>query len=167
LHTTNCSEPYFDIWNSDKKIIYCSSVDALVSNPPFKFHECCSNLFKRFHKKSLSEIDREFKNKEIQFLSFAKLANRIESKEINLNNCVLIIDEVHNLFRPLVTQKKQYAMVEKLLLSNKFPNLNVFILTATLGDNPSEIMKLLLLRIIKHLKFYLVILILLIYLRKR
>jgi hypothetical protein len=130
-------------WNSDKKIIYCSSVDALVSNPPFKFHECCSNLFKRFHKKSLSEIDREFKNKEIQFLSFAKLANRIESKEINLNNCVLIIDEVHNLFRPLVTQKKQYAMVEKLLLSNKFPNLNVFILTATLGDNPSEIMKLL------------------------
>jgi len=130
-------------WNSGKKIIYCSSVDALVSNPPFKFHECCSNLFKRFHKKSLLEIDREFKNKEIQFLSFAKLANRIENKEINLDNCVLIIDEVHNLFRPLMTQKKQYAMVEKLLLSSKFPNLNVFILTATLGDNPREIMKLL------------------------
>ena len=130
-------------WNSGKKIIYCSSVDALVSNPPFKFHECCSNLFKRFNNKNLDEIDKEFKNKDINFLSFAKLANRIEKKVINLNNCVLIIDEVHNLFRPLVTQKKQYAMVEKLLLSNKFPNLNVFILTATLGDNPSEIMKLL------------------------
>jgi len=71
------------------------------------------------------------------------LANRIEKKVINLDDCVLIIDEVHNLFRPLLTQKKQYSMLEKLLLSKKFPNLNVFILTATLGDNPSEIVKLL------------------------
>jgi len=130
-------------WNSKKHIIYCSSVDALVSNPPFKFHECGLNLFKRFSNKNLQEIEKDFRNRDVEFLSFAKLANRIEKKVIDLDDCVLIIDEVHNLFRPLLTQKKQYAMLEKLLLSKKNPNLNVFILTATLGDNPNEIIKLL------------------------
>ena len=87
-------------------------------------------------------MEKEFKN--IRFLSFAKLANRIENKTINLNNCILIIDEVHNLFRPLPNQKKQHEYLQKLLLDEKkFPKLKVFILTATLGDNPNEIIKLL------------------------
>jgi len=130
-------------WKSNKKIIYCSSIDALASNPPFKFHECCINLFKRFDGKSLNDLNREFKNRKVEFLSFAKLSNRLVKKVINLNDCVLIIDEVHNLFRPLANQKKQHSILEKLLLSDKFPKLKVFILTATLGDNPTEIMKLL------------------------
>ena len=130
-------------WKSSKKIIYCSSIDALASNPPFKFHECAINLFKRFDDKSLNDLNNDFKSRKIEFLSFAKLSNRIEKKIINLNDCILIIDEVHNLFRPLPNQKKQHEHLEKLLLSNKYPNLNVFILTATLGDNPNEIMKLL------------------------
>ena len=131
-------------WNDTKDIIYCSSVDALISNPPFKFHECASNLFPRFKNKSIKDIDKLFNGRNIKFLSFAKLANRIEKKEINLNNCILIIDEVHNLFRPLLTQKKQHNFLEKLLLNQKsIPDSKIFILTATLGDNPDEIMKLL------------------------
>ena len=131
-------------WNDSRDIIYCSSVDALISNPPFKFHECASNLFSRFRNKSLKDIDKLFNSRNIKFLSFAKLANRIEKKEINLNNCILIIDEVHNLFRPLLTQKKQHNYLEKLLLNQKsIPKTKIFILTATLGDNPDEIMKLL------------------------
>jgi len=131
-------------WNDNKDIIYCSSVDALISNPPFKFHECAINLFPRFKNKSLKDVDKLFTSRNIKFLSFAKLANRIEKKEINLNNCILIIDEVHNLFRPLLTQKKQHNYLEKLLLNQKaIPKSKIFILTATLGDNPDEIMKLL------------------------
>jgi len=78
-------------WKSNKKIIYCSSIDALASNPPFKFHECCINLFKRFEGKSLNDLNREFKNRKVEFLSFAKLSNRLVKKVINLNDCVLIL----------------------------------------------------------------------------
>ena len=131
-------------WNDAKDIIYCSSVDALISNPPYKFHECASNLFPRFRNKSIRDVEKLFNSRNIKFLSFAKLANRIEKKEINLNDCILIIDEVHNLFRPLLTQKKQHNYLEKLLLNQKsIPKSKIFILTATLGDNPDEIMKLL------------------------
>jgi len=131
-------------WNDEREIIYCSSVDALISNPPFKFHECASNLFRRFKNKDIKSVEKLFNSRNIRFLSFAKLANRIEKEEIDLNKCILIIDEVHNLFRPLLTQKKHHNYLEKLLLNQKaIPNCKIFILTATLGDNPDEIMKLL------------------------
>jgi hypothetical protein len=132
-------------WGSGKDIIYCSTVNALSSNPPHEFYKCAMNLFPRFYNKSLEDVGKEFKSNNIRFLTFAMLANRIMNKSINLNNCVLIIDEVHNLFRPIITQKKQYSLLEKLLLnsSQKFPDLKTFILTATLGDNTDEIMKLL------------------------
>ena len=129
-------------WGTKQKIIYCSSRDALVSNPPSNFYKCAADLFPRFAGKELSKIEKEFKN--ISFLSFAQLSNRIEKKVINLNDCILIIDEVHNLFRPLANQRQQHQKVEKLLLSgSKFPKMKIFILTATLGDNPAEIFKLL------------------------
>jgi len=129
-------------WGTDKKIIYCSSVEAISSNPPINFYKCATDLFPRFAGKSLKDVEKSFKN--VLFLTFAKLANRIEKKQIKLDNCILIIDEVHNLFRPLITQRKHHQYLEKLLLSgSKFPNMKVFILTATLGDNPSEIFKLL------------------------
>ena len=130
-------------WDSGKEIIYCSTINALSSNPPHKFMQCLMNLFPRFYNKSLEQITKEFNSKNIRFLTFAKLDNRIVNKTIDLNKCVLIIDEVHNLFRPLATQQKQHSHLEKLLLSAAYSKLKVFILTATLGDNPSEIMKLL------------------------
>lgn len=129
-------------WGTDMDIIYCSKIEALSSNPPHIFYKCATDLFPRFAGKTNSQMEKEFKN--IRFLSFAKLANRIVNGTIDLNNCILIIDEVHNLFRPLPNQKKQHEYLEKLLLNEKkFPNLKVFILTATLGDNPNEIIKLL------------------------
>lgn len=129
-------------WGTDMDIIYCSKIEALSNNPPHTFYKCATDLFPRFAGKSLTQMEKEFKN--IRFLSFAKLANRIANNTIDLNNCILIIDEVHNLFRPLANQKKQHEYLEKLLLNEKkFPNLKVFILTATLGDNPNEIIKLL------------------------
>ncbi len=130
-------------WGTKQKIIYCSSRDALTSNPPINFYKCATDLFPRFAGKSLDEVDKEFRN--VSFLSFAQLANRLKNKVFNLNDCILIIDEVHNLFRPLANQRGQHEYVEKLLVSGatKFPKMKVFILTATLGDNPDEIFKLL------------------------
>ena len=132
-------------WGSGKDIIYCSTINALSSNPPHEFHKCSMNLFPRFYNKTLDQVGREFNSNNVRFLTFAKLANRIINKSINLNNCVLIIDEVHNLFRPIPTQQKQHSFLEKILLNSgdKYPKLKIFILTATLGDNPDEIMKLL------------------------
>jgi hypothetical protein len=130
-------------WGSKKEIIYCSTINALSSNPPHEFHKCAMNLFPRFYNKTQEQVSKEFNSNNIRFLTFAKLANRVMNKSIDLNNCVLIIDEVHNLFRPIATQQKQHSFLEKTLLSNKYPKLKAFILTATLGDNPDEIMKLL------------------------
>jgi hypothetical protein len=129
-------------WGTNMDIIYCSTIPALTSNPATTFYKCASDLFPRFAGKTIQQMEKEFNN--VRFLTFAKLANRIKNNTINLNNCIIIIDEVHNLFRPIATQKSQHEYLEKLLLDEKkYPKLKVFILTATLGDNPNEIIKLL------------------------
>jgi len=131
-------------WGTKQQIIYCSSREALVSNPPSNFYKCAADLFPRFAGKELNKIEKEFKSIGFNHLSFAQLSNRIENKNLDLNKCILIIDEVHNLFRPLSNQRKQHQKVENLLLSgSRFPKMKIFILTATLGDNPVEILKLL------------------------
>ena len=208
-------------WDSDKQIIFASSVDAINSNPPFVFHKCAYNLFGRFQQspylgtseaQSLALIGQAFKKRNVRFLSFAKLSNRVAKgiqykKEhkitggapkkkktiappaapaapsrkkktiapadppapgpapgpakpkkaekthaeilageeyVDLDNCILIIDEVHNLFRPLPNQKKQHEFLEKELIDpKKHPGLKVVILTATPGDNIPDLLKLL------------------------
>jgi hypothetical protein len=73
-------------WDTDKQIIFASSIDAIASNPDFKFHECAMNLFPRFQKEpfkgsdaahSMALIGAAFKKRGIRFLSFAKLSNRV------------------------------------------------------------------------------------------
>jgi hypothetical protein len=148
------------LWDSPRDIIFASSVDALTSNPPYKFHECCMNFHPRWMGKDMNAMSAEFERRDVRFLSFAKLANRImkfqksppskgftrkeRSKYVDLNNTILIIDEVHNLFRPIATQKKQYDFLQDQLTDpSKHPTLKIVILTATPGDNVPDIMKLL------------------------
>lgn len=212
-------------WDSKRQIIFASSIDAVASNPPFKFHECAARLYPRFKKDpfagktfddTLNLISLAFDTRGIIFLPFAKLANRIAKTEkfksilklgsgnakklavggdaqkilqtsdskpkvtnigklvdhvhsvyphvdknkiydalklaniasrddyIDLDNAVLIIDEVHNLFRPLPMQREKHRFVEKHIVDpNVHPNLKVVILTATPGDNIPDIIKLL------------------------
>lgn len=216
-------------WDTDRPIIFASSIDAIASNPDYKFHECAMNLFPRFQQgefkgatkaESMALIDAAFRKRNIKFLSFAKLSNRVvnanEYKKMNkigrvsskggakkpvaavakqakkpvvatkaaakappinkkplktpiasarrrtgkpgkshaeilegetyvdLENAVLIIDEVHNLFRPLPNQKKQHELLEKEILDpRRYPNMKVVILTATPGDNIPDVLKLL------------------------
>ena len=58
---------------------------------------------------------------------------------------MLIIDEVQNLFHPLPSQRKEHKAIENFLLNDveKSRNLKIVILTATPGDNPTDITKLL------------------------
>lgn len=201
-------------WEDEgRDIIFVSSLDAIASNPDYKFHECAMNLYPRFQQEpflgsgseeTLANIGAAFEKRGVRFLSFAKLSNRVrkwneyrrmsggkkeaiadsksrgKSKDsdkpkvkapvvpekevfekrprkskhdmerlnkeeyIDLNKCVLVIDEVHNLFRPLATQRQQHEYLEKQLLDpRKYPNLKIVILTATPGDNIPDVIKLL------------------------
>lgn len=213
-------------WDTNRQIIFASSLDAIASNPDYKFHECAMRFFPRFQSDAflgngkhstetiMSRIGDAFRERGVRFLSFAKLANRIQKTEahkkaqrggrgrgrrrgnqkvdgkqrfkeqraaatmeklkhhkakkhaeyktqqkekqskpaskiskddfVDLDNAILIIDEVHNLFRPLATQRQQHEYLEKQLVDpRKHPNLKVVILTATPGDNVPDVMKLL------------------------
>ena len=160
--------------DKDRHIIFASSLDAIAANPDYKFHECAYNLYPRFKKEpfvfgeseldqdtSMQLIKRGFDERKIRFLSFAKLSNRVKNFEeskgnkkkltklqidemVDLNKSILIIDEVHNLFRPLATQRGHHEYLEKQLLNPaNYPNMKVVILTATPGDNTADILKLL------------------------
>lgn len=140
-------------WDTNKDIVFVSSLDALASNPPFKFHECAQRFFPRWNKKSIDAVRVDFENRNVRFLSFAKLANRIvdpkkkttnkQKDPVDLDNSILIIDEVHNLFRPLPNQKEKHRIVEKHLVNVEMhPSLKMVVLTATPGDNVEDTMKL-------------------------
>lgn len=213
--------------DEDRDIIFASSLDAIASNPDYKFHECAMNLYPRFQmepfvgetrEETMANIGAAFARRGIRFLSFAKLSNRVKktleyvkaggappkrgrkkpavkkneavvkkprvkrepavvkkprniksrneespllekrpraankpavqklSKDeyVDLNKTILVIDEVHNLFRPLATQRQQHEYLEKQLIDpKKFPGLKVVILTATPGDNIPDVLKLL------------------------
>lgn len=165
-------------WDTDRPIIFASSIDAIASNPDYKFHECAMNLYSRFQKapyigktkeESMALIAAAFKLRNIRFLTFAKLSNRVLNAEeykkmskvvkstqksskdilhtepyVDLDRAVLIIDEVHNLFRPLANQKKEHERLEAELLDpKKHPDMKIVILTATPGDNIPDVLKLL------------------------
>lgn len=142
-------------WDTNREIIFATSIDALASNPEYKFHECSKNLYPRWRKNTVQDVGAQYKQRGVRFLSFAKLSNRVQNYKtnpndkdpqriVNLDNAILIIDEVHNLFRPLPTQQKEYKRLEEELTDpNKHKGLKVVILTATPGDTPADIVKLL------------------------
>lgn len=72
-------------WDSDKQIVFASSINAIASNPDYKFHECASRLYPRFKDSpfhgDMGIIGSKFAERGIIFISFAKLANRIQKTE--------------------------------------------------------------------------------------
>lgn len=148
-------------WDDSRRIIFASSLDAIASNPDWKFHWLAKTFFHRFKDLDLPVIKEMFMKRGISFYSFAKLSNRVKKAEelkklkkneeipndndyVDLDRCVLIIDEVHNLFRPLATQQKQHEYLEgELVNPKKHPNTKIVILTATPGDNIPDVIKLL------------------------
>jgi hypothetical protein len=132
-------------WNTDRDIIFCSSVEGIANNPPFKFHEAAVRFFHTLRRpewKNMSEADKiaevatAFQKRKVRFMSFAQLAHILlisnplksilakdnvvqEQHKAFLNNAILIIDEVHNIFKPLPTQKAENYALHDFLLSKK------------------------------------------------
>ena len=137
-------------WDTDRDIIFCSSKDAISTNGPKAFMECGQRFFKRFNNKSFEEISDMYNNRNIRYLTFTQLANRIKgiglkkNEVLNLNNSILVMDEVQNLFHPLPNQVQDHFYLQKHINDpTKYPKLKIVILTATPGDSVEDTIKLL------------------------
>lgn len=155
-----CMDAAWDL--PERRILYVTSVDALSSNPPSTFHKCAGALFPRFQPgKTLDDVGKMFTQRKVEFLSFAQLANKLmigqtvrksltpteTSKRRNyLQNALLIMDEVHGLFKPLPNQRQQHNAIVKLLTNATAPEtkgLKMIVMTATPGDTPGDCVTLL------------------------
>ena len=139
-------------WYTTKRIVFCSSKEGIKANGPKEFVHCLNKFFNM-------NIDEKAFRKRISMpsagangFSFATLANKIGADKQYaltdkkyLDNAVLLIDEVQNLFKPAPAQEKEHKALEKFLLTDRDNSryLKVFIATATPGDTPEEIVKLL------------------------
>ena len=180
LHSTGSGKTFTSagimdsFWNTNRQIIFVSSIDAIASNPPFKFQEGLKNLFPDFSKYTTEQIAQMFTERGITFLSFAKAAKRIKKTQllfhelnitpdhhlnvnglfkanpaeyikemydykdtakikdalkkvrinvwedlVDLDNAIIIVDEVQNLFRPLSHQKSDHNYVESHFVGKK------------------------------------------------
>lgn len=147
-------------WETSKNIVFVTSVEASGSNPPSNFHKCAQRFFPRFKKMQLDQIKSAFDRRKVMFLTFAQLAHYllianplkrvtkpddIERHKNYLNDAVIIIDEVHNIFKPLPNQRLENNAVRKFLedYNNKrTTHLKVVILTATPGNSADDIVAL-------------------------
>lgn len=141
-------------WNSNKEIVFCTSVEAKRANPPETFAKCINTFLKR-------KISNEAMTRRVKYMSFAQLAHYLqlyrgsgggtaqerEKRASFLNNAVLIIDEVQNLLKPLPNQVNEHKALYKFLSASGIPGktdrLQVFIFTATPGESPQDVVDLL------------------------
>jgi superfamily II DNA or RNA helicase len=157
-------------WDTDRHIVYVSSVEGKAANPPNVFHANARKFFRRFKSRKFSSKDpavsaklvgEQFEKRGVKFMSFAQLAHFLliskplksvqdpTKKEFHrnyLDNAVLIIDEVHNIFKPLPNQREECNALRSFLMdpSNlRAKNTKIVILTATPGDTPKDIVDLL------------------------
>lgn len=158
-------ESFWD--REDKNIVFVSSVEALASNPPEAFMKCAINYLPRFKNmvqglpedQKLATVRTEFERRNVRFMSFAQLAHYLlianplkvpkqqeEQYRSLLKNAILIIDEVHNIFRPLPHQRHEHTAIKRFLAdyNNSYTkDLQIAILTATPGETIDEVIELL------------------------
>lgn len=157
-------------WDTDRHIIYVSSVEGKNSNPPESFYAYARKFFPRFRQRRFSSKDpevsiklvgEEFKKRQVHFMTFAQLAHFLliskplksvkdsikkEQHRNFLNNAIVIMDEVHNIFKPLPNQRAECDALRNFLMDQSNPrvaNMKLVVLTATPGDSPKDILDLL------------------------
>jgi Type III restriction enzyme, res subunit/Helicase conserved C-terminal domain len=148
-------------WDTPKNIVFATSIEASNSNPPSTFHKYAQEFFPRFKGMSLDEVKRAFEKRKVRFFTFATLAHHLliahalkrvktdADKERHMNllkDAVLIIDEVHNIFKPLPNQKLENTALKHFLQDYNNPrtsNMKLVILSATPGDTPTDVVALL------------------------
>lgn len=148
-------------WETQKNIVFVTSVEASSSNPPSNFHKCAQRFFPRFANMTQEKVKCAFEKRKVMFFTFAQLAHYllianplkrvkkpddIERHKNYLNDAVIIIDEVHNIFKPLPNQRLENNAVRKFLAdyaNKRTSKLNIVILTATPGNTTDDIVALL------------------------
>ena len=132
-------------WKSGRTLFYVSTVAGLRSNPPNNFAMCVSDLFKNASRDGIA--------RRVVFLTFAKFAHILSNPGSNesyvkkLARSLVIVDEVHNLFNPLPTQRAEHEEIVS-FFTGRHPKSVDFdtkyvIMTATPGNNPIELVELL------------------------
>lgn len=160
-------------WESDRNIIICTSVEGKANNPMWKFHEAALKFFPRFQthefvnkewtqEQSMKKVSDAFSKRGIKYTSFAELSHflmlyrplqsiikkgtdEVTKHKQFLKNGVIIVDEVHNIFKPLPTQKNENNSIKKFLITDTPDNegMKIAILTATPGDTVEDTVELL------------------------
>ena len=133
-------------WNTNKNIVFCTSVEAKAANPPEAFVKCIQTFFKN----GVSTVNAFLRR--VHFFSFAQLAHYAQlykpsgpakdrsTRTTLLKDAVLIIDEVQNLLNPIPNQVNEHRAIQKFLKKkNTNTQLNVFVLTATPGNDVTEL----------------------------
>lgn len=151
-----CMEAF---WDSGRTIVFASTLENNKTNPDVKYHEGLVRFFPRFNNPSLTFKENvrimsiAYKERGVRHYSFAKLSNRIVKGEsgqpasksdpnIDLDNSVLIIDEIQNLFSARSGQQKHHEALEE-VITERAKRMKIMILTATPGDNSGEAVRLL------------------------
>lgn len=157
----------------ERNIIICTSVEGKANNPMFKFHEAALKFFPRFQtdefikpnmteKDSLRLVEVAFEERKVRYMSFAELSHFLmlyrplqsvvkkgpEAVKVHkewLKNGVIIVDEVHNIFKPLPTQRNENFAVKEFLMKDTPDNegMKIAVLTATPGDTIEDTVELL------------------------
>lgn len=150
-----CMEAF---WDTDKTIVFASTIENNRTNPSSKYHESLVHFFPRFNNPSLTEkenikmVDTAYTKRGIKHYSFAELSNRIRGERvdkksdpnINVNKSVIIIDEIQNLFAARAGQDEHHKYLEGVISDPvKSKDMKIVILTATPGDNAEEAVRLL------------------------
>eukprot|EP00899_Mesostigma_viride_P005573 jgi/Mesvir1/15016/Mv14674-RA.1 len=138
-------------WDTKKNFVLATSKENKTNNSLEEIAKCAT-LYPRFKGKDpktvLAELRKRVWNREI--VTFTQLSHAIGVHKARknfdtsvLNNALLVMDEVQNLFKPLPGQQEDHrALKEFLATQNTDTSQNLFmvILTATPGDSVAEIL---------------------------
>jgi hypothetical protein len=131
----------------DRSVFYVTTVAGLRANGPATFRACGTDFFPR--------VVKAVDDKRVTFLTFARFAHVIMNPASvtaapyakRLARALVVVDEVHNLFKPLPTQKEEHREIVR-FFSGRHPragdyDVKYVIMTATPGDEPQELVDLL------------------------
>jgi hypothetical protein len=163
-----------------RRIIYLTSKNALDANPPEAFAKEARRFYARWREEPLSRHEVAVRYRAgmdtaprragapMLLMNFAEFSHKLglfyQGKENRgiaradagfAHDAVLIIDEVHNLFRPLPGQEGENGAVRRWLMrlpgsgvrrrdyAREQGDMKVFVMTATPGDTPRQLTRLL------------------------
>lgn len=151
-------------WDTKKSIVLATSREAYLNNPTSEFVDCLWKYYPRFQQYCQSigaKTDEDkraavlklWKKRKVEYCKFSTLAHNLGLHRANkgadenlLNDAVIVIDEVHTIFQPIKNQGSEYKELRDFLENINHPNakgLQLFLMTATPGDTPSEFVTLL------------------------